>query len=59
MNDLLQTHRELNINNYDHDDVQELNNWANDAWCEIDSLRCRLQLANKKLSNINDLAEEV
>lgn len=59
MKDLLQTHKELNLNNYDHDDVQELNNWANAAWCEIDSLRGRLQFANRRLSKINDLAEEV
>jgi hypothetical protein len=59
MNDLLNSCRELNPNNYDDEDLRNLVSWANDAYDEIAVLRDRLELANKRLSKINDLAEEV
>ena len=59
MLDLLDSYRELNPNNYDDEDLRNLVDWANDAVDEIIVLRNRLALANKRLSKINDLAEEV
>jgi hypothetical protein len=59
MNDLLTAYRELNLNNYDDEDLRNLVSWANGAVDEISALREDLELANKRLRKINDLAEEV
>jgi hypothetical protein len=59
MNDLLDSYRELNPNNYDDEDLRNLVSWANDACDEIVVLRDRLELANKRLNKINEFAEEV
>lgn len=59
MINLLDYFRELNPNNYDDEDLRNLVNWANDAVDEIAVLQDRLELANKRLSKINEFAEEV
>jgi hypothetical protein len=59
MQDLLYSYRELNPNNYDDEDLINLVSWANGAYDEISALRKDLELANKRLRKINDLAEEV
>lgn len=58
MSKLLNTYFELNLNNYDEDDVAALNSWAIQAYDELENLTYRLEKANKRLSKINDLAEE-
>lgn len=57
-NKLLNSYKEININNYDDDDLRNLRNWADMAYAEIDELQDRLDLANKRLEKINDLAME-
>jgi hypothetical protein len=59
MYDLLDSYRELNLNNYDDEDLRNLVCWANDACDRIYDLQVRIKLANQRLSKINDLAEEV
>jgi hypothetical protein len=59
MLDLVDSYRELNLNNYDDEDLRNLVCWANDAVDEIAVLRDKLALANKRLSKINEFAEEV
>jgi hypothetical protein len=59
MEDLLDSYRELNPNNYNDEDLSHLIEWASDAYNEIYVLREKLVLANKRLAKIKDLAEEV
>lgn len=58
MSNILNSYRELNLNNYDDDDLRNLRDWADTAYTEIDELQDRLDLANKRLEKINDLAME-
>lgn len=57
-NKLLNSYQEINLNNYDDDDLRNLRDWADMAYTEIDELQDRLDLANKRLEKINDLAME-
>jgi hypothetical protein len=59
MYDLLDSYRELNPNNYDDEDLRNLVDWATYAYDRIYVLQALVNLANERLSKINDLAEEV
>lgn len=57
-NKLLNSYQEINLNNYDDDDLRNLRDWADMAYTEIDELQDRLDLANKRLEDIRYLAME-
>jgi hypothetical protein len=47
MSDLVNSYKELNVLNYSHDDVCELNSWGIDAVQELESLQAQLDTALK------------
>jgi hypothetical protein len=59
MNKLVREHRELNLNNYGHDDVEQLNAWAIEAVQEIEILQDKVAVAQKAFQDIIDAANRM
>ena len=57
--ELICTYPSINLNNYDKNDVETLFQWASKANDELWELHVRICNANKSLSRIQDIAEEV
>jgi hypothetical protein len=61
VNKLVSQHRELNLNlnNYDEDDVLQLNAWAIEAVQEIEILEDKVKVAQKAFQDIIDAANRM
>jgi hypothetical protein len=59
MNKLVEQFQELNINNYDHDDVFKLNAWAIAAADEIEALEDKVVTAIKAFEDIISAANRL
>lgn len=59
LNQLLDEHQELNLNNYGDDDVRRLNDWATAAFDEIKALEAQLAHVKQKQLLSTDILKEL